>query len=32
MLVANVGGGYYDFLEYLDRKGLLVALEADRRD
>ena len=25
MLVTKVGGGYYDFLEYLDRKGVLVA-------
>jgi hypothetical protein len=31
MLVTNVGGGYYDFLEYLDRKGVLVAQEAERK-
>lgn len=25
MLVVNVGGGYFDFLEYLDRKGVLCS-------
>ena len=24
ILMVNVGGGYFDFLEYLDRKGLLM--------
>lgn len=23
LLMVNVGGGYFDFLEYLDRKGVL---------
>lgn len=23
--MVNVGGGYFDFLEYLDRKGVLCA-------
>ena len=25
--MAKVGGGYFDFLEYLDRKGVLVSQE-----
>lgn len=31
LLVAKVGGGYFDFLEYLDRKGVLVNQEAQAK-
>lgn len=30
-LVVNVGGGYFDFLEYLDRKGVLVTQGAGEK-
>ena len=31
ILVAKVGGGYFDFLEYLDRKGVLMPQEVKSR-
>ena len=30
--MVNVGGGYFDFLEYLDRKGVLCSGNAQQNE